>query len=178
MKHPVALGLAAALAIGLGWFAGVRLLASAPDQHASASGVRVAEVWSASLPDLAGNKQPLKQWQGKVLVLNFWAPWCPPCRDEIPGFIRLQEKFADRGLQFVGVALDDPAKVAAYVDETGIGYPILLGDMAAVSLGQAAGNRLGGLPYTLILDRRGNPVETVTGGLDEARLEAIVTPLL
>lgn len=179
MKHPVALGLAIALALGLAWFVAMRHGADAPAGHGTAvSGVRVAEVWAASLPDLAGQPQPLKQWQGKVLVLNFWAPWCPPCREEMPGFVRLQEKYAAQGLQFVGVALDEAAKVEAFVDETGVSYPILLGDMAAVSLGQAAGNRLGGLPYTLILDRQGNPVEGITGGLAEARLEAIVKPLL
>ena len=178
MKHPVAIGLAAALAIALGWFTGVHFLSSGPDQTASRLEVQVDEVWSASLPDLAGNKQPLRQWQGKVLGLNFWAPWCPPCREEIPGFVRLQEKYAARGLQFVGVALDDPAKVGTYVDEVSIPYPILLGDMDAVHLGLAAGNRLGGLPYTLILDRQGHPVEQVTGALDEARLEGIVASLL
>jgi thiol-disulfide isomerase/thioredoxin len=81
----------------------------------------------AGCVDLAGKAQALRQWQGKVLVLNFWAPWCPPCREEIPDFIRLQERHGQAGLQFVGVALDDPDKVAAFVDETGINYPILLG---------------------------------------------------
>jgi len=178
VRHPVAIGLAAALAISLGWFAGVRFLSPAPEGASAASSVQVAELWSANLPDLSSRNQPLKQWQGKVLVLNFWAPWCPPCREEIPGFIRLQEKYGARGLQFVGVALDEAAKVEAYVDEVGIPYPILLGEMDAVRLGQAAGNRLGGLPYTLILDRQGHPVDQVTGGLDEARLESLVAPLL
>ena len=95
-------------------------------------------------------RQALRQWQGKVLVLNFWAPWCPPCREEIPDFIRLQQRHGEAGLQFVGVALDDPDKVAAFVDETGINYPILLGGDAGAALCMAAGNRLGGLP----LDRK------------------------
>jgi thiol-disulfide isomerase/thioredoxin len=178
VRHPVAIGLAAGLAVSLGWFAGGRFLSPAAERGSVSIGVQVAELWSANLPDLSGRNQPLMQWQGKVLVLNFWAPWCPPCREEIPGFIRLQEKYSARGLQFVGVALDEAAKVEAYVDEVGIPYPILLGEMDAVRLGQTAGNRLGGLPYTLILDRQGNPVENVTGALDEARLESLVTPLL
>ncbi len=140
--------------------------------------VRLAEVWDAKLPDLAGRMQPLKQWQGKVLVLNFWAPWCPPCRKEIPDFMRLQDRHGQAGLQFVGIALDEPDKVTAFVDETGINYPILLGAEEAAALSMAAGNRLGGLPFTVVFDRRGNALATLTGGVTEARLEALVKPLL
>jgi thiol-disulfide isomerase/thioredoxin len=178
LQHPVALGLSAALLISLGSITAARFFGQPVDPERGIAGVRIAEVWDATLPDLAGRTQSLKQWQGKVVALNFWAPWCPPCREEIPGFIRLQEKYGNQGLQFIGIALDDPAKVQAYVDEAGIPYPILLGDMAAVKLGQAAGNRLGGLPYTLILDRQGNPIGNVTGALDATRLEALVAPLL
>lgn len=178
MKRPQLVILVAALGFGL---AGVltNLLFSPPGpQQGSVEEVRVAQVWGASLTDLAGNEQALGQWQGKVLVLNFWAPWCPPCRKEMPGFIRLQEKYAGQGLQFVGIALDEQDKVQAYVDEIGVNYPVLLGGMGAVMLGQAAGNRLGGLPYTLILDKLGKPIATLTGAIDEGRLEEMVRPLL
>jgi thiol-disulfide isomerase/thioredoxin len=152
-----------------------------PDQGGpapQAPEVRYGEFWGTKLPDMAGNAQPLDQWLGKVAVVNFWATWCPPCRKEIPGFIQLQDRLGAQGLQFVGVALDELDKVQAYVDETGINYPILLGDMAAVNLGQAAGNRLGGLPYTVIFDRQGKAVAALTGAISEERLEALVKPLL
>lgn len=178
MKHPQRVLLVAALAFGLAGVVANRFFSPPGPQKGDVREVRVAQVWDARLPDLAGNEQALAQWQGKVLVLNFWAPWCPPCRKEMPGFIRLQEKYAAQGLQFVGIALDEPDKVQAYVDEIGVNYPVLLGGVGAMLLGQAAGNLLGGLPYTLVLDRRGNPVATLTGGIDEGRLEEMVRPLL
>lgn len=147
-------------------------------QGGTVEGVRVDRVWAAELSDLAGQRQPLGQWRGRVVVLNFWAPWCPPCREEIPGFIRLQQKYGAQGLQFLGVALDRPEPVQAYVQANGINYPILLGGMEAVLLGQAAGNPRGGLPYTLILDRQGRPVTTLLGAVSEQRLEALIRPLL
>jgi len=167
-----------ALAFGVAGVAAQRFLSPAEPLLGAPSEVRIAEVWDGRLPDLAGNIQSMKQWQGKVLVLNFWAPWCPPCRKEIPDFIRLQERHGQAGLQFVGIALDDPDKVTAFVDETGINYPILLGGEEAASLSMAAGNRLGGLPFTAVFDRGGNAVATLTGGVTEARLEALVKPLL
>ena len=151
---------------------------STPQVSTHAAEVRSAEFWGTSLPDLARQEQRLDQWLGKVAVVNFWAPWCPPCRDEIPGFIHLQESLGGQGLQIVGVALDDEDKVRAYADETGINYPILLGGLKAVDLGKAAGNRLGGLPYTVVFDRKGNAIATLVGGVTQDRLEALVSPLL
>jgi thiol-disulfide isomerase/thioredoxin len=167
-----------AVAMAVALLAAQRYLSPAEPMLGSPADVRAAEVWDGRLPDLAGHLQAMKQWQGKVLVLNLWAPWCPPCRREIPDFIRLQDRHGKAGLQFVGIALDDPDKVAAFVDETGINYPILLGGEDAPVLSQAAGNRLGGLPFTVVFDRRGNAVATLTGGVTEARLEALVKPLL
>ncbi|MEW5893549.1 MAG: TlpA disulfide reductase family protein [Pseudomonadota bacterium] len=144
----------------------------------SPAGIDVASVLATSLPDLEGRSQALAQWQGKVMVINFWAPWCPPCREEIPGFLKLQEKYGDKGLVFVGIALDELDRVQSYVDEIGIHYPILIGGPEAGQLSSAAGNRLGGLPYTLVLDREGKPVAHYTGAVAEHTLEELVKPLL
>lgn len=135
-------------------------------------------VFAASFPDLQGRPQSFGQWRGKVVVLNFWATWCPPCRTEIPDFIKVQEKFAARGLVIVGLAIDDKDKVEAFADEVGVNYPLLIGDTRAMDLAKSAGNRLGGLPYTVILDRGGRIVGAEVGGLTAARLEQLVKPLL
>lgn len=145
---------------------------------AVAQGAESGAVFSAVFPDLAGKEQPLKQWQGKVMVLNFWAPWCPPCREEVPDFIGLQDKYRDRGVVFVGVAIDEAQSVQSFVDETGINYPILLGGMNGVELSSKVGNRLGGLPFTAVIDRSGTIVSTHVGGLSRTQLEGALQPLL
>lgn len=145
---------------------------------AAAQEVSAGPVFAASFKDLDDKMQPLKQWRGKVLVLNFWAPWCPPCREEIPDFIRLQDKYRERGLVFVGLALDDKIKVQAFADEMGMNYPVLLGEMEAVDLARSVGNRLGGLPFTVVIDRSGRIVASETGGLTLEHLEKVVSPLL
>ncbi len=167
-----------AVAVGFGLMGALAGRLIGEPQRGAVEAVRVDRIWAAELTDLAGQRQALRRWRGQVVVLNFWAPWCPPCREEIPGFVRLQQRYGAQGLQFLGVALDRPEPVQEYVQAAGINYPILLGDMAAVMLGQAAGNRQGGLPYTLILDRAGQPVLTLLGAVSERRMEALIRPLL
>ncbi|MHB9101409.1 MAG: TlpA family protein disulfide reductase [Sulfuricella sp.] len=146
-------------------------------KQAAAQEISAEPVFAASFMDLDDKLQPLKQWRGKVVVLNFWAPWCPPCREEIPDFIKMQDKYRERGLVFIGVALDEKIKVQAFADEIGVNYPILLGEMDAVDLARKIGNRLGGLPFTVVIDRSGRIVASAVGGLNQARLEKIVLPL-
>jgi thiol-disulfide isomerase/thioredoxin len=147
-------------------------------EQAAAQGISAEPVFAASFRDLDDKLQPLKQWRGKVVVLNFWAPWCPPCREEMPDFIKLQDKYRERGLVFIGIALDEKIKVQAFADEIGVNYPILLGEMEAVDLARKIGNRLGGLPFTVVIDRSGRIVASEVGGFTLARMEKIVLPLL
>lgn len=177
MKSPALVGLGVGVALALfGVFAYQKL--PSPGAGAAGEAVDHPRLWSIRLPDLDGRELTLDHWRGKVLVVNFWAPWCPPCRAEMPGFDRLQQRLGAQGLQFVGIGLDAPHKVTAFLAENPVSYPILQGALAGHELARAAGNQLGGLPYTLILDRRGTPVATLTGALDEARLEGLVRPLL
>jgi thiol-disulfide isomerase/thioredoxin len=137
----------------------------------------VERVLSVRVADVKGGTQSLEQWRGQVLVVNYWATWCAPCREEIPGFVRLQERYGSRGLQFVGIAIDQPDKVAEFASEFRINYPLLLGGLETIELLRQAGNRAGVLPYTLVIDRKGNLVSREPGGLKEARLESIIQPL-
>lgn len=162
----------AALAAGAGLLFGVwRPDGRAGDDNAGA-------VMAARLADLQGQTQALSQWRGKVLVVNFWATWCAPCREEIPAFVRLQDKYRARGLQFVGIAIDRRDPVLAFVREFGINYPVLLGDIETVDLSRRAGNRAGTLPFTLVFDRTGKIAATEVGGIKEAQLQTLLMPLL
>lgn len=138
-----------------------------------------AEVlFAASLPDLEGKNQSISQWRGNVMVVNFWASWCEPCRTEIPEFIELQKKFSDKGLIFIGIAVDQRERAAAFSKEIGINYPVLVGDMNAMTLAEAAGNRQGALPFTVIIDRSGKITGTKLGRLSQSKLESMFKPLL
>jgi len=138
----------------------------------------VERVYAVRLADLKGASQGLEQWRGQVLVVNFWATWCAPCREEIPGFVSLQARYGSRGLKFVGIAIDQPDKVAEFAREFRINYLLLTGGLEAMELLRQAGNRAGVLPYTLIIDRGGNLVSREPGGLKEAKLEGMIQPLL
>lgn len=140
--------------------------------------VDIGGFWQRSLPDLDGHEQALGQWQGKVAVVNFWATWCPPCRLEIPAFIRLQARYAQAGVQFVGLAVDEFEAVQRESPRIGFNYPILLANEQAGGLFAELGNDQSGLPYTVVFDRQGKAVATFVGGVEEARLEAVLKPLL
>ena len=137
-----------------------------------------ARLLAATLPDMAGQPQRLGQWQGKVVGINFWATWCAPGREEIPALVGAQERLGPQGLQVVGVAIDQVEKVTPYAAEMRINYPVLLGELDVMDLSRAAGNQMGGLPYTVVLDRNGAIAHTELGGITEAKLEEMVRPLL
>ncbi|MCG8324546.1 MAG: TlpA family protein disulfide reductase [Thiotrichales bacterium] len=131
-----------------------------------------------SLPDLELRLRTMSEWDGKLIVLNFWATWCPPCREEIPVFISLQEEYAEQGLQFIGIALQDADEVREYVREMGMNYPVLTGYREVIALAEALGNTLGALPYTVIIDRDGTVTFTRAGPLDEAAARAAIAAYL
>jgi thiol-disulfide isomerase/thioredoxin len=128
--------------------------------------------------DLDGNPRSLAQWQGKVILLNFWATWCPPCRAEIPLFIALQDRYGAEGLQVVGVAVDRTEAVTRYRHEVGINYPLLLGEKTAAEVMRRYGNIAGALPYSVVIDREGHSVASKLGAYTASELEQQVLPAL
>ena len=131
-----------------------------------------------SLMDVSGQSRSVSEWQGKVLVINFWATWCPPCLEEIPHFINLQDKYGDQGLQFLGIALEGVDEVTSFANKLGINYPLLVGEQEVIKLAGKFGNRIGGLPYTVIIDRSGTINFIKVGPLSVSEAEQVITSLL
>jgi thiol-disulfide isomerase/thioredoxin len=120
-----------------------------------------------SLPDLQGQNRTNTEWDGKVVIINFWATWCPPCIKEIPMFIKLQEKYAAQGLQLVGIAIDNPKAVQEFVNNKGINYPILVGEQDAITVANRFGNHFGTLPFTVVIDRQAQIVRRHPGEMEQ-----------
>ncbi|RPJ46009.1 MAG: TlpA family protein disulfide reductase [Betaproteobacteria bacterium] len=137
-----------------------------------------AAILGSRLHTLDGVVQTLDRFRGQVLIINYWATWCAPCREEIPVFVKLQREFAARGVQFVGIAVDQADKVRDFAKDFRINYPVLIAGMDAVELSRQAGNKAGVLPYTLVLNRSGQIAASLLGGISEAQLREAVVPLL
>ena len=131
-----------------------------------------------SLPDLDGRQQKIDQWRGKVIVVNFWATWCAPCREEMPLFVKAQSEFGGKGVQFVGIAVDQADKAQQFAKEVNLNYPTLVGGMGAMELSGTLGNHLMALPFTVIVARDGMIAHTQLGPLKQAQLDAIVGKLI
>lgn len=127
-----------------------------------------------SLPDLDGRLHGPEEWDGQVVLINFWASWCSPCRQEIPGFVRLQRRYGERAFSIVGIAVDRHEDVVRYSEELGINYTVLIGDLDAIAVGEAFGNYTGGLPYSVIVNRNGKIAFTHRGLLHEDEADRIV----
>jgi len=104
-----------------------------------------------SLPDIHGRTVSLADYRGKVVILDFWATWCPPCKREIPDFISLQSRYGGKGLQVIGVGLDEPDKLKEFAAKNGMNYAVLLGNDA---IAQRYGG-ISGIPTTVLINRQG-----------------------
>ncbi len=134
-----------------------------------------------TLADQAGQVHRAADWDGQVLVVNFWATWCVPCRREIPAFVELQENYRDRGLQFVGIALDTRVEVERFLAEfdLAVNYPLLIAaDNTGIALATDYGNRFGILPYTVLVDRNGAISFVQYGEISHAQTERAIRELL
>jgi|SRR5579864_507306 len=128
-----------------------------------------------SLPDLAGQTLDLSSYRGKVILLDFWATWCDPCREEIPQFVALQNKYGDQGLQILGVSMDDgPEPVRDFYRRFKMNYPVVMGN---AQTGALYGGVLG-LPIAFLIRRDGRIAAKHIGATDVSVLEKEIVSLL
>lgn len=167
MKSSIALATAAIAAAIIGALS-YQWLANPHHDHNSA---QTADTLPAfSLADMHGEVRHSSEWQDKPRLINFWATWCPPCRKEIPLLMQAQTDYAAAGLQVIGIALEQPDTVLEYATEVGLNYPSLVGSSQVIELGNQLGNRIGALPYSVLVSSDGKILETHMGELSAEQL--------
>lgn len=130
-----------------------------------------------SFKDIDGKKVSLSKFKGKVIILDFWATWCVPCKAEIPGFIELKKKYGARGLEIIGLSVDDSMSTAKkYAVEMKMNYPVLLAEGKEDIL--KAYDPIPSIPVSIIIDRQGKIVARHLGIATMDVFEKAITPLL
>ncbi|PLX47062.1 MAG: TlpA family protein disulfide reductase [Desulfobulbaceae bacterium] len=146
------------------------------DGPAAASGAETMPAFA--LPDLGSGVGTIgsEDFQGTVVLVNFWATWCPPCRREIPSLVKIQDQYGDKGVVVLGISLDkgDRDKVAAFIKKIGVNYPVALGDTEIARKFGA----LGAIPFTFLVDRQGRIVNKYPGYTTYESLRDSVEALL
>lgn len=132
-----------------------------------------APLFGATLSDLDDKPVALEKFKGKPLIVNFWARWCGPCRQEIPALAKLRKAHRKAGLEVIGIGLEDkPEAVREFAKAYEMDYPVLLAKDKGIPLMQALGNGKGGLPFTIAIDRQGRMVSKRLGIMHQADLDA------
>lgn len=137
-----------------------------------------ASLLSTVFPDLDGRARRLLDWNGSVVIANFWATWCEPCREEIPILIKVRKDYASRKVEVVGIGIDQVSKMREYAAKYEISYPLLVGDARALDVMRELGNKAGALPYTVILDPAGAVASQRLGAYKAGELEKVLNSIL
>lgn len=122
--------------------------------------------------DLDGKPHRLSEWNGKLLLLNFWATWCTPCLKEIPLLVEAQQQHGARGLQIVGIAMDEVEPVRRFVEHLHMNYPVMAGQMEIAEAMDQLGDKLGAFPFSVLIAPDGKILERASGDLSREELKA------
>lgn len=148
--------------------------------HAAQPGAQqsaVEQLWAAPVTTVDGKPQSLSLLKGHPIVVNFWASWCGPCVEEMPALSQLQREYAKKGIQFVGLGVDSDKNVQAFLQKVKVAYPIYVTGFGGADLARAFGNNAGGLPFTVVIDAKGNIRSTKLGQIDPQALKQTLDAL-
>ncbi|MFZ6756717.1 TlpA family protein disulfide reductase [Undibacterium sp. Ji50W] len=155
------------LSTGLGIYAGnVQTAPTSPENKA------VAQLMAQQFKDSDGKPQAMTQWQGRYLLVNFWATWCAPCVQEMPELSTLQQELKGKKVQILGLGIDSPSNIAEFAKKYKISYPLFAAGMEGSELSRQLGNQAGGLPFTILLAPDGKVVKNYLGRLKMEELRA------
>jgi thiol-disulfide isomerase/thioredoxin len=130
----------------------------------------LAQPWKT--PD--GKLANTAEWKGKVLVVNFWASWCPPCVEEMPTLDKLQQEFLQQNVLFVGIGIDSPSNIRDFLDVTPVSYPIVIGGLEGNAISKQMGNSVGALPYTVVINAQEKATSSKLGKISEEELRKAI----
>jgi thiol-disulfide isomerase/thioredoxin len=136
-----------------------------------------SRLYAQSMNDLAGKSQALAQWKGKPLLVNFWAPWCAPCVQEMPELSEMAAKDGGKRFNVIGIGIDSPSNLAEFARKTKVSYPLYVGGMSGTDLSRELGNAHGGLPFTVLIGPDGQVRKTYLGRLKFDQLKADLAKL-
>jgi thiol-disulfide isomerase/thioredoxin len=133
---------------------------------------------SVQFSDLSGNLRRIDEWNARLLLVNFWATWCPPCLEEIPALVAARRKVSSSGIEFIGIAIDSVPKITEFAAKFGITYPVLVGGSQTLGLLRSLGNPTGGLPFTIIRNDRRQIGYRHVGALTQPQIEEQLRSML
>ena len=137
----------------------------------------VQQLWALKLKDSQSKEQALQQWQGKIVVLNFWATWCKPCVQEMPELQALHQELKAKNVQLLGIGIDSPSNISEFAQKHQISYPLFAAGMEGTALSTSFGNQVGGLPYTALIDQNGKIAKTYMGRINIEELRRDIQAL-
>jgi thiol-disulfide isomerase/thioredoxin len=161
-------------------FGAVAVIAAAAGVWASLERLKVEQVsnvaplWAAQFQDLSGKPVAMASLRGKPVVVNFWATWCGPCKEEMPDFQRMSASPAGKKAQIVGIGIDSTANMQAFAKQLGISYLLVEGGASGLDILSAAGDKPRALPFTIVLDAAGKPVFSRIGKVSYAELAEVM----
>ena len=135
------------------------------------SGLSTQALFTTKFPNENAAILDFNQYKGKIIVLNFWASWCPPCREEMPELNALYKQYQPQGVAVIGIAAEELATMRQFILNAPVSYPTIAGDMEAMSLASLLGNGQGGLPYTVIINSDAKVAHVYLGRLDMTKVE-------